>query len=99
MPQRPPTYRPPGPKRTPPSEAARGTAAERGYGSRWQQARLSFLAANPLCVECKAAGVITEATTVDHVIPHRGDQSLFWDVNNWQSLCTHHHAVKSGKGQ
>ena len=32
---------------------------------------------------------------VDHVVPHRGDMTLFWDVANWQSLCaTHHNATK-----
>lgn len=29
------------------------------------------------------------ATLVDHVIPHKGDQSLFWDKANWQSACDH----------
>lgn len=24
---------------------------------------------------------------VDHIIPHRGDQKLFWDTTNWQSAC------------
>jgi shikimate kinase len=32
------------------------------------------------------------ATVVDHIKPHRGDQALFWDKNNWQPLCTHCHA-------
>ncbi|WP_330848890.1 HNH endonuclease [Mangrovicoccus ximenensis] len=27
------------------------------------------------------------AQVVDHIQPHRGDQSLFWDVSNWQALC------------
>jgi 5-methylcytosine-specific restriction endonuclease McrA len=28
---------------------------------------------------------------VDHIIPHRGDDRLFWDRSNWQALCAHHH--------
>lgn len=24
---------------------------------------------------------------VDHIIPHKGDMTLFWDPDNWQSLC------------
>nr|WP_246414712.1 HNH endonuclease signature motif containing protein [Yoonia ponticola] len=32
-----------------------------------------------------------KATTVDHIKPHRGDKVLFWDKNNWQSLCTSCH--------
>ena len=34
-------------------------------------------------------------TVVDHIIPHRGDQKLFWDRSNWQPLCEHHHNVKT----
>ena len=40
-------------------------------------------------------GKITEATVVDHIIPHRGDMKLFWDKSNWQPLCEHHHNVKT----
>jgi len=28
---------------------------------------------------------------VDHIIPHKGDESLFWDPGNRQSLCTNCH--------
>ena len=38
---------------------------------------------------------ITMATVVDHIVPHRGDQKLFWDRGNWQPLCEHHHNVKT----
>lgn len=31
------------------------------------------------------------ATVVDHIKPHRGNQKLFWDKENWQSLCTKCH--------
>lgn len=47
---------------------------------------------HPHCATCAADGLIIRATVVDHVIPHRGDQRLFWDSRNWQSLCTNHHA-------
>ena len=50
---------------------------------------------NPFCVKCYEEGHITMATVVDHIIPHRGDQKLFWDRGNWQSLCEHHHNVKT----
>lgn len=57
------------------------------YGRRWKSARAVFLRANPLCVECTRRGLTVLAAVVDHVTPHRGDMSLFWDSNNWQSLC------------
>jgi 5-methylcytosine-specific restriction protein A len=41
----------------------------------------------------------TPADLVDHVVPHRGDPSLFWDeLNNWQSLCSSCHARKTAAG-
>ena len=33
----------------------------------------------------------TQATVVDHRIPHKGDEGLFWDESNWQSMCKPHH--------
>ncbi|WP_147164631.1 HNH endonuclease [Pararhodospirillum oryzae] len=64
----------------------RPSASERGYGVRWQRARAAFLADHPVCVKCGAP-----ATVVDHIFPHKGDQSVFWDKLNWQALCTHCH--------
>ena len=45
--------------------------------------------------KCYEEGHITMATVVDHIVPHRGDQKLFWDRGNWQPLCEHHHNVKT----
>lgn len=86
------------------------TAAQRGYGYKWQQARAEYLREHPHCVMCLAdldlsdlvpADVIVEcarrgvteplATVVNHVVAHRGDQSLFWDRKNWEALCKCHH--------
>ncbi len=72
-----------------------GNSSARGYGSRWQAARRVFLMANPLCVECLKKGIITQATDVDHIIPHKGDRSLFWDQSNWQALCHSCHSRKT----
>ena len=73
----------------------RAHAAERGYGAKWQRERRKFLESNPFCVKCYEEGHITMATVVDHIVPHRGDQKLFWDRGNWQPLCEHHHNVKT----
>jgi 5-methylcytosine-specific restriction enzyme A len=70
----------------------RPSARERGYGTAWAKARAGHLRLHPHCATCAADGLIVRATVVDHVIPHRGDQRLFWDSRNWQSLCTNHHA-------
>lgn len=68
---------------------------ERGYDSKWDKARLHFLAHHPLCAQCEREGRTTAATVVDHVIPHKGDMVLFWDSGNWQSLCARHHNIKT----
>ncbi|KTR02057.1 hypothetical protein NS365_22510, partial [Aureimonas ureilytica] len=73
------------------SRYGRGTAAQRGYGARWQKARALFLTEHPLCCRCHAEGRVTPATVVDHITPHKGDQTLFWDQKNWQPLCKPHH--------
>ena len=76
----------------------RGGAEARGYDSRWRKARADYLQRNPLCVKCMAQGKIAPATVVDHVIPHRGDEKLFWDESNWQALCAGCHNQKTGLG-
>ena len=65
----------------------RPSAARRGYGPRWRRARAAFLAQHPLCAACRAQGRVVPATVVDHVVPHRGDQRLFWDESNWAPAC------------
>lgn len=73
----------------------RPSASKRGYNSKWQQARKSYLSRHPLCVRCQAKGKYTQATVVDHITPHRGDKNLFWDSNNWQPLCKACHDHKT----
>ncbi|OSQ35034.1 HNH endonuclease [Thalassospira sp. MCCC 1A01428] len=75
----------------------RGTAANRGYGYKWQKARVGFLKHHPLCCRCEQAGLVVAAAVVDHIKPHRGDMVLFWDRANWQSLCTACHNTKTAK--
>src|SRR5699024_6785952 len=64
-------------------------------GSRWQKASKAFLQSHPLCAECRKQGRYTKATVVDHIVPHRGDQKLFWDRSNWQPLCKACHDRKT----
>jgi 5-methylcytosine-specific restriction enzyme A len=73
----------------------RGSAAARGYGSKWRAARKEFLRQNPLCAKCCALGILRAATVVDHVIPHKGDSKLFWLQSNWQPLCKRCHDRKT----
>jgi 5-methylcytosine-specific restriction protein A len=95
MPLMPPSHRPRGGRerreRERAYDQARGTAAERGYDSKWQRARVTFLAQHPLCIMCEREQRVAAATVVDHIIPHRGDRKLFWSRSNWQPLCKPHH--------
>lgn len=97
MPSRAPKHRPYTAKAVEhvPGDSVRLTTAQRGYGSRWQKARETFLNRFPLCRECNRSGRIRLARIVDHVIPHRGDQELFWDTSNWQPLCKTCHDRKT----
>lgn len=46
---------------------------------------------------CELDGRIMAATVVDHIVPHKGDQQLFWDQSNWQPLCERHHNAAKQK--
>lgn len=65
----------------------RESSSKRGYGYRWQKARKDFLQHHPFCDDHKKRGYVVAATVVDHIVPHRGDERLFWDRGNWQALC------------
>lgn len=95
MPNRPPTYKPPRPAQPQAAPTPRPSAAERGYGSRWQRYRLAFLAEHPLCERCQDAGLVVEATVVDHRIPHKGNETLFWQADNHSPLCKPCHDKKT----
>ncbi|MEY8001598.1 HNH endonuclease signature motif containing protein [Clostridium sp. Mt-5] len=81
------------------SDKNRKSASKRGYNTRWNKARKTYLTNHPLCVECMKEDKVTPATVVDHIKPHRGDMKLFWDVSNWQSLCKIHHDKKTARGE
>jgi 5-methylcytosine-specific restriction protein A len=73
------------------SDMNRPSSSDRGYTWDWRKARARFLRQFPLCRMCEQIGRLVPATVVDHIIPHKGDQGLFWDAANWQPLCKPHH--------
>ena len=90
------------------ADSTRGNSAERGYTWRWRKARLGWLRAHPLCGDrhqgasdqhslCLQQGRVSAAHVVDHIVPHKGDDDLFWNSDNWQSLCTDCHNVKTAR--
>lgn len=73
----------------------RENSSQRGYNGKWQKARARFLRKHPFCVKCMEQGRYEKATVGDHIRPHRGDPILFWDEDNWQSLCKPCHDSKT----
>lgn len=72
------------------ADEGRPNSTDRGYDSKWKQARKFFLMKHPICVICGRP-----ATEVDHIIPHKGDYKLFWNSKNWQPLCHICHSRKT----
>ncbi|MCQ0986025.1 HNH endonuclease [Jiella sp. LLJ827] len=63
-------------------DQTRPAASQRGYGSKWREARAEFLTKHPTCTRCGAP-----ATVVNHRTPHKGDRKLFWSRSNWEAVC------------
>lgn len=61
----------------------------------WVKLSKDFLATHPFCVACYKKGIMAKATETDHIIPHRGNIDLFYDVRNLQALCKSCHAKKT----
>ncbi len=57
------------------------------YDAEWRAYREVFLRTNPQCYVC---GV--EATEVDHIKAHRGDEKLFRQLDNHVPLCASCHS-------
>ena len=65
------------------------------YGTAfWKKQRKIQLSKNPLCAACLLEGKVVQAEHIDHVFPHRQDQSKF-KSNLFQSLCVSHHTLKT----
>lgn len=59
--------------------------------ARWDKISRRYRVRHPLCRMCQHEGVVTLANCVDHIIPHKGNRSLLFDMNNLQSLCFNCH--------
>lgn len=62
--------------------------------ARWKRLRLHRLDQEPLCRLCRDRFKrITPANVCDHIVPHKGDEQLFFDYANTQSLCKPCHDI------
>jgi 5-methylcytosine-specific restriction protein A len=73
-------------------------ATVRGWykSARWQALRQEVLARD--LYTCRQTGVLLvgkhpapNSPVVDHVVPHKGDERLFWDINNLQAVSKEYH--------
>jgi len=56
--------------------------------ARWQKLRWSILVRDLFrCRKCDHIVADTSRLVADHIVPHRGDERLFWDEKNLQTLC------------
>lgn len=64
--------------------------------ARWQKLRWRVLVRDLFtCRFCGHVEADTSLLVADHIKPHRGDETLFWDERNLQCLCkTCHDSVK-----
>lgn len=101
MPMMPPVHRAPGYRsgaaRKAEADARRGSARARGYTLKWDKASAGHLKANPLCVYCEMGAWgepprVEAAVLTDHLIPHRGDQAVFWNRRDWVACCAACHS-------
>lgn len=70
------------------SAAMASAEYKRLYNSkRWKDLRAIQLRGKPMCHYCSLLSKRTIAMVVDHIKPHRGDEALFFDPENLQSLC------------
>ena len=73
-------------------------ATVRGWykSARWQALRQEVLARD--LYTCRQTGVLLigkhpapNSPVVDHVVPHKGDERLFWDIGNLQAVSKAYH--------
>jgi 5-methylcytosine-specific restriction enzyme A len=62
--------------------------------ARFLRMRAAFMRSHVLCAFCEKRGVIRAGCVLDHIVPHRGDQTLFWSTSNWQVLCSACHSKR-----
>lgn len=72
------------------------SAPERGYGNAWRKLREIVMRRDAgLCQPCLAAGRVTPATAVDHIVPK--SQGGTDDPANCQAICRRCHVRKTAR--
>lgn len=66
------------------------------WTARWRRRSRDQLTAHPLCNRCSTDHRPVAATVANHVIPHKGNEALFWE-GELESVCApcHDGAIRS----
>lgn len=77
------------------NRAAEARKPQRMRGRKLQERNERLARANPLCVRCRAKGIVRAATEWDHIVPL--EQGGADDESNLQGLCATCHAEKTAE--
>ena len=64
----------------------------------WQRLRAAHLALYPMCIDCLAAGRLTKANTVDHVVAISEGGPAYPGHDGLNSYCAPCHGAKTARG-
>ena len=71
------------------AERVKDRASKKGFKDKaWKAAVAVHIDAIPLCEDCGRRGYISVACAVAHKTDPKLDRVLFWDKNNWLSVCS-----------
>lgn len=59
--------------------------------SKWKRLREIKLNTNPVCEVCNSSFNLE----IDHICDHNNNETLFFDIDNLQTLCHEHHSKKT----
>ncbi len=78
------------------AERERGTARQRGYGTKWQVTRRRYLKRHPICCEPDCMRLATDVDHIDGLGPlgPRGH-----DPANLRAYCHPHHSQRTARDQ
>lgn len=71
------------------AERVKDRASKKGFKDKaWKAAVANQLEQTPLCEDCNRRGYVSVACAVAHKTDPKLDRVLFWDKNNWLSVCS-----------
>ncbi|MDF2419203.1 hypothetical protein GWP85_17060 [Acinetobacter beijerinckii] len=71
------------------ADRVKDRASKKGFKDKvWKAAVSSHIDSIPLCEDCSRRGYVSVACAVVHKTEPKLDRVLFWDKNNWLSVCS-----------